>query len=175
MKTPSYDVELVNRLDAGAFEKKFGRLSGSKKWVAEMAKRRPFASARSILDAAGDVWWNVCKRADWIESFNSRPIIGDQESFVKDKWCLIEDEHVIEAGKEVADELVRCNAPYTQKFGYVWILLCESMTPEQQLANYKRRIDNDVHTELMENCVEDFKVTARRLRLCLLNQDPYDH
>lgn len=60
------------------------------------------------------------------------------------------------------------------QFGYVWILLCEGLTPEQQLWNYKRRIGNDTETELRENLVEDFKVTSRRLRLCLLGQDPHD-
>jgi hypothetical protein len=63
---------------------------------------------------------------------------------------------------------------FSLQFGYVWILLCEGLTPEQQLWNYKRRIENDVETELRENLVEDFKVTSRRLRLCLLGQDPHD-
>jgi 2-iminobutanoate/2-iminopropanoate deaminase len=170
----SYDVDLINRLDPARFAAKFARLSASKTWNAEMTKRRPFATAEALLDAAADVWWNACKKPDWIESFNGRPIIGDQESFVKDKWCYQEDEHVIQASKEVADELVRCNAPYTEKFGYVWILLCEGLSPDQQLHNYKRRVGNDVQTELMENAVEDFKVTMRRLRLCLQDQDPYD-
>lgn len=169
-----YDVTLINKLDEAAFKQKFSRLSASQTWKLEMQKRRPFATAAALLEAAADVWWNVCTKADWIESFNGRPIIGDQASFVKDKWCLIEDEHVIQADKETADELVRCNAPYMNKFGYVWILLCEGLTPAQQLSNYKRRIENDPQTELMENSVEDFKVTLRRLRLCLLNKDPYD-
>jgi len=170
----TYKAEYINDLDDAALETKLSRLSASKTWLVEMKKRRPFASAEAVLDAAADIWWNVCTKEDWIESFNGRPIIGDQESFVKDKWCMIEDEHTIKASKEIADELIRCNAPYSQKFGYVWILLCEGLTPEQQLANYKRRIDNDRQTELMENSVEDFKVTLRRLRLCLLNMDPYD-
>jgi 2-oxo-4-hydroxy-4-carboxy--5-ureidoimidazoline (OHCU) decarboxylase len=174
MSTTSYDIQLINNLDDAGFERKFARLSASKTWNAEMKRRRPFATAEALLDAAADVWWNVCTRTDWIESFNGRPIIGDQESFIKDKWCLQEDEHTIRAEKEVADELVRCNEPYLKKFGYVWILLCEGLTPEQQLSNYKRRIENDVQTEMMENSVEDFKVTLRRLRLCLLNNDPYD-
>ena len=174
MSTPSYDVRLINDLDDAGFEAKLARLSASKTWNAEMKKLRPFASAEALLDAAAHVWWNVCTHADWIESFDGRPIIGDQESFIKDKWCLQEDEHTIQASKEVADELVRCNEPYSKKFGYVWILLCEGLTPEQQLASYQRRIENDVQTEMMENSVEDFKVTLRRLRLCLLNNDPYD-
>ena len=174
MTTTLYDVELINRLTGPQFAAKFGRLSGSRTWTAEMAQRRPFATATALLDAAADVWWNRCTREDWIESFNSRPIIGDQESFIKDRWCLLEDEHMIKASKEVAAELERCNAPYLEKFGYVWILLCEGLTPEQQLSNYRRRIENDRQTELMENSVEDLKVTLRRLRLCLLNEDPYD-
>lgn len=169
-----YDVDLINRLDESQFDAKFARLSGSRTWRAEMQRRRPYATATALLDAAADVWWNRCTREDWIESFNSRPIIGDQESFVKDQWCLLEDEHMIKASKAVAEELERCNAPYLEKFGYVWILLCEGLTPEQQLHNYRRRIENDRQTELMENSVEDFKVTMRRLRLCLRNEDPYD-
>jgi 2-iminobutanoate/2-iminopropanoate deaminase len=170
----AYDVELINRLDDAQFAAKFARLSSSKTWCHKMLERRPFATATALLEAAADVWWNVCTKADWIEGFNGRPIIGDQESFAKDKWCLIEDEHVIKADKSVADRLVACNAPYTNKFGFVWILLCEGLTPEQQLANYLRRIENDPQTEMMENSVEEFKVTLRRLRLCLLNKDPYD-
>ena len=173
-ESTEYDVNLLNRLDDAAFEAKFARLSSSKTWCNEMRKRRPFATAEAALDAAADVWWNVCSKADWIEGFNGRPIIGDQESFVKDKWCFIEDEHVINADKSIAERLVACNAPYMKKFGYVWILLCEGLTPEQQLANYLRRIENDPQTEMMENSVEEFKVTLRRLRLCLLNKDPYD-
>lgn len=174
MNQHNYDVALINRLDDAQFAAKFARLSGSRAWCAELLRRRPFASATALLEAAADVWWNHCSRADWVESFNSRPIIGDQESFVKDKWCLLEDEHIIKADKSVAEQLIRCNEPYTRKFGYVWILLCEGLTPEQQLANYLRRIENDRHSELMENSVEDLKVTMRRLRLCLLDQDPYD-
>ena len=170
----NYDISIVNELDFIDFERKFKRLSASKTWNDEITKKRPFTSADQLLNASADIWWNTCKKEDWIESFNGRPIIGDQESFLKDKWCLLEDEHTIKAGKEIADELIRCNKPYLEKFGYVWILLCEGLTPEQQLSNYRRRIDNDLQTELMENCVEDFKVTLRRLRLCLLNQDPYD-
>jgi 2-oxo-4-hydroxy-4-carboxy--5-ureidoimidazoline (OHCU) decarboxylase len=173
-QAPEYDAELVNKLDDAGFDAKFARLSSSKTWCNEMRKRRPFANATAVLDAASDVWWNVCTKADWVEGFNGRPIIGDQESFVKDKWCLLEDEHVIQADKTVADRLVACNAPYMNKFGYVWILLCEGLTPEQQLANYLRRIENDPQTELMENSVEELKVTLRRLRLCLLDKDPYD-
>jgi len=169
-----YDVALINRLDDTQFAEKFARLSASKTWNAEMKRRRPFASATALLDAAADLWWNRCTREDWIESFNGRPVIGDQESFIKDRWCLLEDEHMIKASKQQADELERCNAPYLDKFGYVWILLCEGLTPEQQFHNYMRRIENDRQTELMENSVEDFKVTMRRLRLCLLNEDPYD-
>jgi 2-iminobutanoate/2-iminopropanoate deaminase len=174
MSTETYDVGLINDLDGEAFAQKLSRISSSKTWNLEMRKRRPFATVAALLDAASDVWWNVCTKEDWIESFNGRPIIGDQESFVKDRWCYLEDEHVIDTAKDVADELVRCNEPYMSKFGYVWILLCEGLTPDQQLTNYKRRIENDPRTELVENCVEEFKIIQRRLRLCLLNQDPYD-
>lgn len=169
-----YDIALINDLSDERFDRKFAAISSSKTWRAEMKRRRPFATAEKLLDDASDVWWNRCSREDWIESFSGRPVIGDLESFVKDKWCYLEDEHVIEAGPEVAAELIRCNAPYMEKFGFIWILLCEGLTPEQQLANYKRRVENDPRTELVENCVEEFKIIQRRLRLCLLNQDPYD-
>jgi 2-oxo-4-hydroxy-4-carboxy--5-ureidoimidazoline (OHCU) decarboxylase len=171
----SYDISFINRLSPEELQTKFARLSGSKKWVFEMLSRHPFSDADQLLGAAAKVWWDVCDREDWIESFNSRPVIGDQESFIKDKWCQLEDEHTIQASKKVADELIRCNAPYQKKFGYAWILLCEGLTPAEQLANYKRRIDNDVRTELVENSLEDFKVTVRRLRLCLQCQDPYNN
>jgi 2-iminobutanoate/2-iminopropanoate deaminase len=170
----AYDIELINKLTDEEFAQKFARLSTSKKWNAEMMKRRPFQTAAQVLNDAADVWWNHCAKEDWVESFSGRPVIGDLESFVKDKWCYLEDEHVIEAGPEVAEELERCNAPYIEKFGFIWILLCEGMTPAQQLANYKRRIENDPQTELVENCVEEFKIIRRRLQLCLLDQDPYD-
>ncbi len=126
-----YDIALINDLSDERFDRKFAAISSSKTWRAEMKRRRPFASAEKLLEDAADVWWNRCSREDWIESFSGRPVIGDLESFVKDKWCYLEDEHVIEAGPEVAAELIRCNAPYMEKFGFIWILLCEGLTPEQ--------------------------------------------
>ena len=169
-----YDISLINELDIKAFREKLGRLSSSRTWLQEMENRRPFTSVAQILEDSADIWWHICTQEDWIESFNGRPLIGDQQSFANDLWCAIEDAHTIAAPKEVAEELIRCNKPYEEKFGYVWILLCEGLTPEQQLHNYKRRIDNDLITELHENSVEDFKVTTRRLRLCLCDDDPYD-
>jgi OHCU decarboxylase len=168
------EVARINHLDDARFTEKFSRLSTSKTWVREMARRRPFASPERLLHDAADVWWNVCTREDWIEAFNGRPLIGDQQSFEKDLWCAKEDALTIQAPRHIADELMACNAPYARKFGYVWILLCEGLTPEQQLTNYRRRIDNDPETELRENCVEELKVTLRRLRLCLHGEDPYD-
>lgn len=170
-----YSVERINGLSAPQFVAKFERISLSKRWVGEMLKARPFRDPAHILETAAHIWWNVCSKADWIEAFNGRPLIGDQESFAKDLWCAVEDAHTIAAPKRIADELIACNKPYLDKFGYVWILLCEGLTPEQQLWNYRRRIENDVETELRENCVEELKVTMRRLRLSLLDQDPYEH
>lgn len=174
MSAPAYDVKLINRLSDAQFTEKFARLSCSRRWVSELVKRRPFASAEQLFHHAADIWWNVCTRADWIEAFNGRPLIGDQKSFEKDLWCALEDAETIVAPKHIADELIACNQPYRDKFGYLWILLCEGLTPAQQLANFRRRLENDPETELRENCVEDFKATLRRLRLCLLGQDPYD-
>ena len=167
-------ISNINKLDLKSFLEKFSRLSGSSTWVKEMSNKRPFTSVESLFKHSDHIWWNICNRDDWIESFNSRPLIGDQESFAKDLWCKIEDAHTISASEEVANELIECNQPYDKKFGYTWILLCEGLTPEQQLINYKRRIDNGIFTELYENSLEDYKVTSRRLRLCLLNEDPYD-
>ena len=171
----AYETGLINDLSTERFTEKFFRLSSSKRWVMEILKHRPFDSPESLFHVAADVWWNTCTRNDWIESFNGRPLIGDMESFKKDLWCAKEDKLTLESTQSVADELIACNKPYLDKFGYEWILLCEGLTPEQQLANYKRRIENDTETELRENCVEDFKVTLRRLKLCLLDMDPYDH
>lgn len=171
----SPSLERINSLPESQFVQKFLRLSSSRRWVSEMLKGRPYKSDEHILSHAASVWWNVCDRQDWIEGFNGRPLIGDQVSFEKDLWCAAEDALTIAAPKHIADELIACNKPYTDKFGYVWILLCEGLTPEQQLWNYRRRIENDVETELRENCVEELKVTMRRLRLALADRDPYEH
>lgn len=170
----TYQIDLINRLSHEEFTTKFGRICCSRTWVREMALRRPYLDPDQLSATAAHVWWHVCERADWVEAFNGRPLIGDMVSFEKDLWCAIEDELTIAASPEIGAELIACNKPYMEKFGFVWILLCEGLTPEQQLASYKRRIENDPDTELRENCVEDFKVSMRRLRLCLLDQDPYD-
>lgn len=171
--SPGYDVALINHLSDADFVGRLSHISPPRRWGSELLKRRPFGSAERLFQDAADVWWNVCTRADWVEAFNGRPLIGDQASFEKDLWCAAEDTLTIAAPKHIADELIACNRPYLDHFGNVWVLLCEGLTPEQQLANYRRRIENDPETELRENCVEEFKVTMRRLRLSLLGQDPY--
>jgi 2-oxo-4-hydroxy-4-carboxy-5-ureidoimidazoline decarboxylase len=173
MASPAYDVALINSLSDDQLIETLSTFSPSRRWGQELLKRRPFQTAERLLHAAADVWWNVCTREDWVESFNARPLIGDQASCQKDRWSAIEDALTIAAPKHIAEELIACNRPYRDKFGYVWVLCCEGLTPQQQLANYRRRVENDPETELRENCVEDFKVTLRRLRLCLLGQNPY--
>lgn len=74
-----------------------------------------YCSHDQLLQAADDIWWRSCEHADWVESFNSRPLIGDRESFKKDPWCAAEDAHVINAPQHVADELIACNKPYMDK------------------------------------------------------------
>ncbi len=173
MASPPYEVMIVNRLSDAQFIEQFSRFSASRRWVSEMLGRRPFATAERLFHDAADVWWNVCSRADWIEAFDGRAPIGDQASSEKDLWSAAEDALTIAAPKHIADELFTCNGPYRDKFGYVWIQFCEGLSAEQQLANFRRRIENDLETELRENCVEEFKITMRRLRLTVLGRDPY--
>jgi OHCU decarboxylase len=173
MASPPYEVMIVNRLSDAQFIEQFSHLSNSRRWVSELLRRRPFATTERLFDDAADVWWNVCTLKDWIEAFNGRAPIGDQVSSENDLWSVDEDALTLAAPKHIADELFACNGPYRDKFGYVWIQFCEGLTAEQQLANFRRRIENDPETELRENCVEEFKITIRRLRLTVLGRDPY--
>ncbi len=64
--------------------------------------------------------------------------------------------------------------PYQKKFHMRCILLCEGMTPKQQLEVVTKRInENSYDKELEVNFEEDLKVTCRRLHLLAQGEDPF--
>src|SRR5262245_39942127 len=101
MASQAYDVTLINSQSDAQFIETFCTLSHSRRWGKELLKRRPFQTAERLLHAAADVWWNVCTREDWIESFDARPLIGDQAGCEKDLWSAVEDALTIAAPKHI--------------------------------------------------------------------------
>ncbi len=52
---------------------------GSTRWARRMANRRSFPDMEALLQAAGEIWWEL-GREDWLEAFSRHPKIGEKRA-----------------------------------------------------------------------------------------------
>jgi OHCU decarboxylase len=68
------------------------------------------------------------------------------------------------AGDEVKAALAEGNAAYEERFGYIFLIRAAGRSAEQMLAELRRRMDNDVETELRAAAGQQQEITELRLR-----------
>ena len=172
----SAGLQAFNALNQRDMIIKLSRVSECDTWVARMVQRAPFASKDTLLAQAAHIWFYECSTEDKVQGFNGRPLIGNMGQVALDLWCSNEDNKTLEVASDqtIIDALLACNPQYEEKFGWVWILFCKDMTPAEQLANFKRRMNSQPILELHENAVEECKILQSRLASVLEGADPFD-
>lgn len=140
---------------------------GSKRWVHEMAARRPFKDEAALM-AASDETWRSLSEADWIVAFNSHPRIGEMKTQggtrSSDTWPRQEQEKVTEAGDAVKIALAEGNRAYEEKFGRIFIVCATGKSAPEILEILQRRLRNDAATELHEAAEQQRQITQLRLK-----------
>ena len=155
-------VAALNALDDGAARRELTRCCGSRRWVAAMAGRRPFAGRAELFQAADDCWWTL-EGSDWLEAFAQHPRIGERAA----GWAADEQAGVAGAAGETVKSLAKLNHDYERRFGHVFLICATGKSAAEMLGELTRRLGNDPRTELRVAATEQAKITRLRLEKLL--------
>ena len=80
------------------------------------------------------------------------------------EWAGDEQAGVKSATEDTLRRLVKANANYLEKFGYIFIVCASGKSATQMLEILESRLHNDADTELTIASEEQLKITILRLR-----------
>ena len=157
-----------NRLSAEEAAGEILLCCGSAAWARELAARRPFDDEPSLTKASDEIWLRLAKQ-DWMEAFSKHPRIGERKapqaaSTQSAAWSAQEQQSVETAPEAVQSELAEANREYERTFGRVYIVCATGRSAPEMLEILRRRLHNNVATELNEAGEEQRKITNIRLK-----------
>ena len=165
------DLAWLNSLTAAEAAKELLQCCGSKRWAAEMTKRRPYPTLETLITAAHETWWSLDKD-DWLEAFRSHPKIGEKKATDKvsaqsQQWSGQEQSGVANAPETTVNSLAALNHAYEQKFGFIFIICATGKTSDEMLTALRERLHHDPEAELPIAAAEQSKITELRLKKLL--------
>jgi allantoicase len=155
-------LRYLNSLFDGAAAGFFTTACASGRWVRVMVEGRPFDSVGEVLDRAGSAF-DTLTEDEWLEAFAAHPRIGETGGEMANR------EQEGARGHEA--ELMRVNAAYEEKFGFVYIVYASGKTGEEMLDLAHGRMGNSREEEITNASAEQRKITATRLRRMLCQED----
>jgi 2-oxo-4-hydroxy-4-carboxy-5-ureidoimidazoline decarboxylase len=145
-------TETLQRLNALPVDQLGAALSkccGCTQWVAEMVRRRPYASEGALRDAAEAAWLAV-DDADLRTALSAFPTA-----------VPLDGNEGTRAAAEMALRL------YRQRFGYRFLTITDSLSADELLMLVRIRLGHDEGPELRRSRVEFMRLTRLRLEQLL--------
>ena len=159
----------LNVLPSNRAEEELLKCCGSAAWAKGISRCRPFASFDALLQAAGEIWWQL-DAADWMEAFHAHPQIGQRQSMGHTSaqvWSAQEQSGISRAAIGVMTGLEEANQEYLAKFGYIFIVCASGKSADQMLAILRSRLPNSPEQEIRIAADEQDKITRLRLEKLL--------
>ncbi len=132
------DVTELNSRGRDEAARAFAECCGSTVWVDRMVAARPYRDTTAVLTTAEEVWWDLGAE-DWQQAF--------------------------------ADHVPTPAAPshpeYEEAFGHPYVVFVTDQSAEDLDVMYRRRLDNDLLSEISETAAEQARITNRALRRLL--------
>ena len=162
------ELDWLNGLDPEEAEAELLKCCGSRSWVSQMIKARPFADTDSFLSKADLIWWSL-KPEDWLEAFRSHPKIGEKkaeqaQSTTAKAWSEQEQSGTQDSTADTMSALAAGNQVYAERFGYIFIVCATGKSANEMLSILQSRLDNAPLDELRIAAEEQSKITKLRLR-----------
>lgn len=161
-------LQEFNTIKKSTVTKELFSCCGSDKWVSLLMKFFPFASEAELVSKATAIWYNECKKEDWLESFTHHPEIGDVKSLAE-KFAGKEQAGVGAAPKETIEALAKANADYKKKFGFIFIVCATGKKADEMLWLLQNRLKNTMDEEINIAMGEQHKITLIRFKKLFIN------
>jgi 2-oxo-4-hydroxy-4-carboxy-5-ureidoimidazoline decarboxylase len=135
------------------------------RFVAEVLAGRPYADGDALVATAE----RVARALPWTEvatALAAHPRIGDRVdgASAEAQASRREQASMADAEAEVRTALVEGNRAYEQRFGHVFLIRAAGRSPQEMLAELRRRLGNDETAERAEVTEQLAQITGLRIR-----------
>jgi 2-oxo-4-hydroxy-4-carboxy-5-ureidoimidazoline decarboxylase len=135
------------------------------RFAAEVAAGRPYRDVDTLVHRAEE----VSRALPWDDvamALAAHPRIGDRVAgtSVEAESSRREQSSMDDAEAATRDALVEGNRAYEERFDHVFLIRASGRSPEEMLAELRRRLDNDEETERAEVTEQLAQITALRVR-----------
>jgi 2-oxo-4-hydroxy-4-carboxy-5-ureidoimidazoline decarboxylase len=166
MAVSQFDV--LNRAPVEQATDWLAACNASRRWIEQVLAARPYRDAAALLSVAD----RAARALDWDEvrqALNAHPSIGERAEGqgTEAQWSRNEQAALAGSDDSVRRALRDGNADYQQRFGYVFFIRAAGRSAEEMLAELRRRLGNDEHSERTEVTGELAQITRLRLERLL--------
>lgn len=137
---------------------------GSTRWAAAVADARPFRSAAALRAEARGAWAALGPH-DRLEAFAAHPEIGGERPGPDSTraWSRREQASMVTADEATRAALAAGQRAYRERFGYIFLVRAAGRSPEEMLAELRRRLEHPPGAELAVASDEQWQITELRL------------
>lgn len=153
-----------NALPVAAAEQALRACNAAARFAREVAAGRPYPDEAAVADAAqrvsGGLSW-----AEVAEALAAHPRIGERAAGDSAEAAASRREQasVGTAAGDVRAELAAGNRAYEERFGHVFLIRAAGRTPEEMLAELRRRLGHDPAAERAEVTGQLAEITRLRV------------
>jgi 2-oxo-4-hydroxy-4-carboxy-5-ureidoimidazoline decarboxylase len=135
------------------------------RFAPDVVAGRPFRDVETLVSRAE----KVARDLPWEDvaiALAAHPRIGDrvEGASVEAESSRREQSSMDDADAAVRAELVEGNKAYEERFDHVFLIRASGRSPQEMLAELRRRLDNDEETERVEVVEQLAQITALRVR-----------
>ena len=135
------------------------------RFAAELVAARPYPDADALVARAEE----VARALPWDEvsmALAAHPRIGDRPegSSAEAEASRREQSSMSDADADTRAALVDGNHAYEERFGHVFLIRAAGRSPDEMLAELRRRLENDAEAEQREATEQLAQISALRVR-----------
>lgn len=173
MKAASVHLATLNDAPLSAAVAYFHGCCSAPAFSSVLADNRPYADIDAVL-AAADAAFAQMADADIDVAIAGHPRIGEQPTGAgaDAAHSRREQASISDADAAVQEEIRQVNLAYEQRFNRVFLIRAAGRTPQEMLAQARRRLNNNPATELTEVREQLRQITRLRLEQSLQNGTP---
>jgi 2-oxo-4-hydroxy-4-carboxy-5-ureidoimidazoline decarboxylase len=154
-----------NALPVAAAERELRACNAAARFAREVAAGRPYPDEAAVADTAR----RVSESLDWAEvgeALAAHPRIGERAAgdSAEAASSRREQASVGDATAAVRAELAAGNRAYEERFGHVFLIRAAGRTPEEMLAELRRRLRQDPAAERAEVTRQLAEITRLRVQ-----------
>lgn len=161
-------LAFLNSCSVETLKAVFKEVCHCEKWALDMANSAPFFSLDDLQQKGLD-HWRSCGEAEWLESLQGHPRIGDKSTKkgLSANWSRGEQNKAQSADEKTAAKLLEVQQEYFEKFGFIFLVFASGKSSAEILAQAEERIENSKEEELRNVAEQQAKITHLRLEKLL--------